>query len=517
MSPRRALAGFTAALLAVAACGRGKRPAAPAPAAVAPPAPSPAPEKPPADTTPTAPRADSAATPADSGAKKPAKRPERPAQRCTLDFENTPETRAQSIRDPISQKYTTYVGGGVVGVCTGQSIRIFSDSAESYEQNRLHYLIGHVKYREDRVSLDADRLTYFQAEERLLAEGNVVVTMMKDSSVMTGPRVEYFRPVRGIRAASRIVAVARPTMTMYETDSLGRRQKDPVTLVADNIVGEGETLFVAQGKVLVDRTDLQATGDSAVLDNVKQYSRLMKQPHVESKGSQPFTLVGKVIDIFGRTKRVDRVLAVDSAKAVNKDLTLTAQTLDLRVADNKLNRAYAHGPGRAVAVTKERTVSAESLDVRLPNQRIRSLYAERKAYAESDPDTVKVKSNERDWMRGDTIVARFDSVQKDTTSQPHIVDLVAKGNASSYYQVPSNKGEKDRPGVNYVKGREILVDFKDKDVESVTVSEDATGVFLEAAPPDTLPPNAKAKKKPTRKAATPATTGPQRRRRQDDA
>ena len=448
---------------------------------------------------------------ADSAARAAALKPERPAQRCVLDFENTPVTRSQSVRDPISGKYTHYVGGGVVGVCKTQFLRIIADSLESYEQNRLHYLIGHVKYREDRLALDSDRLTYFQAEERLVAEGNVVVTM-KDSSSMTGPRAEYWRAVRGVRPASRVHATARPTLRMYETDSAGRRQRDPVVLIADNIVGEGETLFIANGSVELDRSDLKARGDSAELDNVRQYSRLMKQPVVESKGSQPFTLIGRVIDIFGRTRKIDRVLAVDSAKAVNKDLTLTAQTLDLRVVDNKLQRAYAHGSGRAVAVTAGRVISAESLDVRMPNQRINVLHAARQAYAESDPDSTKLTSKERDWLRGDVIEARFDSTTRDTSAQPPIIDLIADGGARSYYHVPSNKGDKNRPGINYVVGRKITVDFKDRVVNTVTVDDSVSGLFLEAAPIDTLPPNPKATKKTPAKRPNTATRPPTRRR-----
>lgn len=488
--------------------GRG-RTARPAPVPQAPalaPDNSPIPTIPPESTLVLPPPADIARG---DSVKTPRKN-ERPAQRCLFDFDNTPETRSQAIRDPISDKYTTYVGGGVVGVCRTQAIKIFADSAESYEQNRLHYLIGRVKYREDRVSLDADRLTYFQAEERLVAEGNVLVTM-KDSSSMTGPRAEYFRAVRGLRPASKIVMTARPTLRMYETDSVGKRQSDPVVLVADNIIGEGDTLFVAHGNVQLDRTDLQARGDSAVLDNLRQFSRLMKNPRVESKGDQPFSLVGRVIDVFGRTKRVDRVLSMDSAKAVSQDLTLTADTVDLRVADNKLNRAFAFGASRANAITKERRIIADSLDVLMPNQRLRELHAVRGAYAESDVDSLKIRSTERDWLRGDTIVARFDSVVKDTSAQPTLRDLIAEGDAKSFYQLPSNKGDKDKPGLSYVRGRRITVDFKEREVQTVTVVDSVAGLFLEASPPDTVAAGTKpAKKRPTRRNAAPAT--PTRRR-----
>ncbi len=496
-------------LLMFAACGRGGRQAAPAT-----PAPAPAPGQrdsrvrpEPRDSTRTLPVPAISPGAIDS-ARSAAHTPERPANRCTFDLENTPETRAFTVRDPISNKYTTYIGGGVIGRCVGQSLRIIADSAESYEQNRLYYLIGNVKYREDRMSLDADRVTYTQAEERVLAEGNVVV-IGKDSSTMTGPRAEYFRAVRGVRNGSRIVMIARPTLRAWDTDSTGKRAGEPVVLVADNIIGEGDTLFIATGKVTLDRTDLSARGDSAVLDNVRLFSRLMKGPVVESKSSDPFTLSGRVIDVFGRTRRVERVLSMDSARAVSKDLTLESDTVDLRVSDNKLERAYAFGPRRANATTPERRIIADSLDVRMPGQRLRQLVATRNAYAETQPDTAQIVSEDRDWLRGDTIVANFDTVAtRDTTSQPALRDLVARGAASSFYQMPSNRGEKDKPGLSYVRGRVIAVDFKARDVQSVTVTDSVAGIFLEAAPPDSVPGQRARppQRRPARGAQAPPTT-----------
>ena len=413
-----------------------------------------------------------------------------------LDLENTPETRTQFIKDPISGKYTTYLGGGVVGHCRNQNITIIADSAETYEQNQLYYLLGRVKYRERRVSLDADKLSYFRAEERLLAEGNVFA-VMQDSSTMTGTRAEYFRAVRGLRVVPRMVATNRPTLRMYDKDSLGRKRPDPVTLVADNIVGEGESLFTAWGRVELDRTDLSARGDSASLDNTRQFSRLMKEPFIQSKGENSFTLKGRVIDLFGRTRAVERVYATDSATAVSQDLTLTADTIDLRVQENKLQRAYAFGSTGASAVSPERTIIADSLDILMPGQKIRELHAVGHAFAETDPDSTKIRSQERDWLRGDTIVARFDSIPAtDTASKPVIRTLISTGDASSYYQIPSNEKDKDRPGINYVRGGQIRVDFEEQEVNTVTVFDQASGVYLEPASDTT---SATRKKAPARR------------------
>jgi hypothetical protein len=108
------------------------------------------------------------------------------------------------------------------------------------------------------------------------------------------------------------------------------------------------------------------------------------------------------------------------------------------------------------------------------------------AYAESDPDSNKVTTAERDWLRGDTIVAMFDSTAqrdttapRDTTTQPAIRELRARGAASSFYQIPSDKGGKQKPGLNYVRGDAIRVDFREREVQTVTVENQAAGIYLE--------------------------------------
>lgn len=483
-------------LLATAGCIRfGRRPTAPKKGPVAGGPAMPSDSIPPIKIDSIIERKAGAAAESTFVASAPGRRtPEKPAERCLLEIEGD---RSQFIKDPISQKYTSYFGGGFIGRCPGQGITITADSAEFYDQNQLYYLLGNVKYREKRVHLDADKLTYFRAEERLLAEGNVVA-VMSDSSTMTGPRAEYFRAVRGVRARARMVATMRPTLKLIEADSTGKRRGEPVVLVADNINGEGDSLFVAWGQVTIDRTDILARGDSANLDNTRQFSRLMKQPFIESKGKDSFTLRGLVIDMYGRNRAIERVVAKDSGVAVNKDLTLASDTIDLRVKENRLQRAYAFGPGSASAITKDRTILADSIDVRMPNQQLREMYAVRQAYAESDPDTSKVRSRERDWLRGDTIVARFDSIPPtDTTSKPKIRDLLASGTASSYYQVPNRK-DVQKPGVNYVRGRQIIVDFKAQEVQTVTVVDSASGVFLEALPDSVASDSAKAGARPRR-------------------
>ena len=226
----------------------------------------------------------------------------------------------------------------------------------------------------------------------------------------------------------------------------------------------------------------------------------MREPMVKGLGKEPFTLTGGVIDVYSKNRQLDRVVATPSGHALSKDLELVADTIDLRIQGNQLQRAMAWGKGRARAVSPDREIIADSIDAVMPGQRIREVRALRKAYAESNPDSGVV-STQRDWMRGDTIVARFDTlVGADTARRPRIREIVAEGNASSFYQMKNSKGPQTQPSINYVRGRIIDIIFEDRQVSTVTVTEKATGVLIEpaadsaaAAKPGTAPAQAKPK------------------------
>jgi hypothetical protein len=141
----------------------------------------------------------------------------------------------------------------------------------------------------------------------------------------------------------------------------------------------------------------------------------------------------------------------------------------------------AWGKTRAHAISPDREIVADSIDAIMPDQRVREVRALRKAYAESNPDSGVV-STQRDWMSGDTIIAQFDSIPPtDTTSRPRVRQIVAFGNARSFYQMKNSKGPANEPTVNYVRGRIIEIDFEDRKVATVTVRDQATGVMIEPA------------------------------------
>ncbi len=402
--------------------------------------------------------------------------------RCIIEFPpgQNVNTRASLSRTP-SGGYNQYLGGGMVAVCRAQGMTLRADSAEYYADAGLIYLIGNVHYTEPRTSVDSDRMTYWQNDERLLAEGNVVATM-PNGTRMRGPRAEYFRPSPSIRPRSRLVATGRPTVTLVQADASGR-PGEPVTIIANQVVTEADSLVYATGRVEITRPDLLATADSAFLDSGREFARLMRAPTIVGKGERPFTLRGRVIDLFSRNRMLQRVLAAGSGRAESQDIELVADTIDMRLTDNLLQRAYAWGASRARATSPTQDIVADSIDVTMPGQVMREVKAIGKAFAEAVPDSTKIRSTERDWLKGEIIVARFHPVAPgDTAARPQIRDLLATGEASSLYQIATSEGRDNAPAMNYVRGRTIAVDFRNQAVHTVTVTEQAVGLYLAPVP-----------------------------------
>jgi hypothetical protein len=398
---------------------------------------------------------------------------------CDLDFVNKPGNPANIITD-ASGKRITYLGGGIIAHCIGQGNTLTADSAEYYEADGRLYLVGNVHYTEPRAKVDSHTMTYYQNDDHLHAEGDVVA-VQSNGSTLRGPVADYYRSTPQ-RPLTRMIAPGRPTVTLIQKDTSGRgRPPDTAHVIANQIVMEGDSLVYASGRVEITRPDLLATGDSAFMDSGRDFARLMRQPSVQGKGTHAFTLTGGVIDVYSRNRQVERVVATPNGHALSKDLELVADSIDLRMQNNQLERAMAWGRSRAHAVSPEREIIADSIDAIMPGQRIREVRALRKAYAESNPDSGVV-STQRDWMRGDTIVAHFDSlVAADTSSKPKIREIIAEGNARSFYQMKNSKGPQTEPTVNYVVGRIIDIMFEEGKVATVTVIEKATGVLIEPA------------------------------------
>ena len=430
-----------------------------------------------------------------SAAARPAEAQPGRGRPCVPQFESPTGSPTTSIQLPSGQ-YNTFQGGGVLYRCVGQNVVIQADSLEAYGDLRQVILIGNVRYRDDDVTVTSAQMTWNELEQWLLAQGDVNA-VSADGSTMRGPFAEYYRVIPVTRPVQRLRAVGRPTLQLVETDSAGRR-RPPVIVVANEITTLGDSLVYAGGEVEITRTDAIARGDSAFVDEQRGYARLMRDPQIEGRGNRKFTLTGTVIDLFTRERQLERVVSMGDARSRSEDVDLRSDTLDLRLAAGELQSAVAWGPSRARATSPRQDIQADSLDVRMPGQRLREVFAIGSARLEADPDSTSIRSTERDWLMGDTVIARFDTLARTDSGTPPIRSLVATVDARSFQQIAPDTGVTDKPSLHYVRGKRIDVAFQPGEgPQRVTVvapdSGQTVGIYLDATgtvgtPPAGQPP-----------------------------
>ena len=399
-------------------------------------------------------------------------------------FDNTPNTRQLNVRLP-SGNYNSFFGAGVFVRCPSKQLTLRADSLEWYGDEGRIYLLGNVRYNEPRLTLDSDYLTYYQQDERIIANGNVDARLPNGSS-MRGPTAEYFRAIPDSRPVTRLFASGRPTINVVQEDTTGEAAPDSLLVVANNVLMLGDSLVYAGGAVIATRPEVEARGDSMMVDSESELLVIMQNPTIVGRGERPFTLDGGRIELSSTNRMLRRVHSMGNARATSEDMTLLADTIDLRMENDLLQRAMAWGRSRARANSPTQRITADSIDVRMPDQRVREMHAIRNAVAQGDPDTTRFRADTTDWMRGDTIIARFDSLAAPVDSiartSPELRELTAIGNARSYNHMAPADTSLRRPAINYVRGREIIVNITDKSVSKVTVVEQAAGVYLEPRP-----------------------------------
>lgn len=384
-----------------------------------------------------------------------------------------------------------YVGGGVDATCEGQGNRLLADSAEHFADRGLLILYHNVRYSEERVTMTSDKMFYYTVDERLVAEGNVKGRTASGTR-FEGPQMEYYRAKPGLRNVPSWTARGRPFVRMSPTETGAEpgTSADSVDLTANWVLSVNDSLVWASGRVIIERSDMRATGDSATLDNGREFARLMRDPQIVGKGERAFTLDGTVIDAWSKDRQLERVLAAGEGRAESDSLVLTADTIDLRFADQQIQQVYTWG-GRSRADGPEQQLEADSMDIRMPGQRLERLHAIGRAIAWSSVDTAKIATDERDWIAGDTVVAGFETRTDSVTGEDRtqMKEVVATGTARSFYQVAASSGERGPPNLSYSRGRMITVQFANGEMSTVQVIDRASGLYLEpaAAVPDPAP------------------------------
>lgn len=409
-------------------------------------------------------------------APKPA--PIAPSQRCTFQIDNVDRKGAVN-ETPTGTNY--YAGGNVRLSCRGMKISMQSDSVAAYGGNVVQF-IGHVKYRDSTLSMDADFGTYYKNGERWEARGNVDTKNTRTGSTLTGPSLDYYRVVKGVRDTLAMYAIGRPKIRYVEADSAGGAKVEPYLIVADRVRFKGSDRLWAGGKVTVDRSDFAARSDSMRLDTGTggDGTLLGGDPVLRGLGTDSFRLSGQRIDLALEQRELSGVAAKGQGRAINRDWDLVADTIAIDLQDRKLERTLAWGTQtRPYAVSTSYAMRADSLALDSPGQLLEEVRGFGHAWLGGTTDSV---TKDRDWMRGDTVIARFVPADSAGRKRAVLSRIEARAGAQSYH-LERNARAPGRPSINYARGDAITVTMTNTaagGVERVDIRGKVDGIQIEA-------------------------------------
>ena len=85
--------------------------------------------------------------------------------------------------------------------------------------------------------------------------------------------------------------------------------------------------------------------------------------------------------------------------------------------------------------------------------------------------------------------------------------VVARNRASALYHIKASNDKETRPGVNYVRGRVIDIAFDSGAVSTVTVLDQAAGMYMEPADTTQAAPKTPKRSQPAPRPTTPRIPG----------
>jgi len=409
---------------------------------------------------------------------------------------------------------TLHGGGGVLAHCDGTNTTISADSFAHYPALGRMDLIGRVVIRDTGLALDARTASYFLKDERLEAHNNVVAVNRRTGSILRGPNLRYWRAVKGIRDTVEMYATQRPTVEYRQNQPGDTSSNEPYIIVADRLRFKGDDRMWAGGKVTVDRSDFASRSDSTLLDQTTGFGVLVGKPSVEGRGrtttgdaGKTYTLVGTRIELGLAQRDIRQVKALGHGKATGSDWVLTADTIDLRIADKLLQQTFAWGDSmRPHAISTLYTIQSDSLAIDSPGEVLTESRAFGSAFSTAKRDSV-TPPNETDWITGDSLTIRFGQEQDSATNRPRsrLRQLVSRGSPARALTHHANERDTTQvgPSINYSRGHQITLAMLKDRIDRVVVGGKADGVHLEPKPAIVADSLKRAQADSTRRSAVP--------------
>lgn len=375
-------------------------------------------------------------------------------------------------------------------------------------------LNGNVQVDDADRSLRSEFAQYFTETEQLHARTSVVLREKTNGSVIMSEILDIYQETPQ-RESLLIATGGQPRAIMFQRARTGAiadttpqmaaaGARDSTVLDAREIRVMGGQSFRGTGNAVLRRDSLTATGDAIEFSDATQQldvmgSAVVQLPAQELRGD---TITGTVDD----QDQIDEVLARHGASLHTDDLDVTAPAIRLLFAEGAVERLVAMpwepapgaSPGARPHVESDMfNMDADSIDVMAPGGQITQALAIGDARGERViPDSLQALLPEatpevmallsRDWMRGDTVRARFapnPRADADTAAAATVMEqLAAHGNqAQSMYSIRDEDDPAAKLSYNYLLSSYIEVNFLDGEVSTVSAAGDARGIYLQPA------------------------------------
>lgn len=386
--------------------------------------------------------------------------------------------------EQFGENVTLFLGGKVRFRCQGQNVQLGADSVQIVNEN-IYMFMGQAFYRDSAFSVTADTLTYFKhsvnpgQDEMVQARRTVKVTDRKTGSTLTGPSVDFFRAVKGVRDSDDVLAAGRPVVRYLPTAATrGGSPPKPWTITADHLRGFGQSRLWGGGTAIVDRDSFHVTSDSLDVESGKRrVAKFLGTPAtLQRLGSDTLLVHGETIRLAFTGDTLRAVLALGKGEVVRGSGTILGDSVQLAFEQEKLARTDVWGaPGSAKVHSSGYDAGGDSIVVETPGEKLRSMRTFGHGVLVNPRDTlhpVLVDSAEggppgRDTLWGDRILAAFEERDSAGTRVTRVSGIQAFGSASSQYAYNAGKPGDHCPTLTYFTADTILVRMKPGDSTGV--------------------------------------------------
>ena len=417
---------------------------------------------------------------------------------CVLEDNSTREVTVSNRGTPFESWFVTEA---VFNCPDGR--RIVAQTATYSRAAGQYTLNGAVQVEDADRALTSEFAQYFIDSGQVHARTGVVLREKRNGSLIMSELLDIYQETPE-REALVIATGGRPRAILFQQDSITGALSDSTTLDAREIRIEGEQSFRGTGSAVLRRDSLTATGDAIAFSQDAGQLDVMGGAHVDlpSQDLRGDTIVATIDD----QDQIDAVLARHGASLVAEDLNVAAPAIRLLFENGGVERLVAmrwepppgmeRGP-RPHVESEAFNLDADSIDVLAPGQQITSAIAIgnargervipdslRSLLPEAEPEVLALLSS--DWMRGDTVRARFTpnpAAETDTTAAATIMEqLAAHGTqAQSMYSIRDESDPAAMLSFNYLLSSYIEVNFLDGLVSTVSAAGDAKGIYLQPA------------------------------------